>query len=101
LAAEVVDVGPVADWVKINVKESKDSFEIFALVPGLLRKEVRIQSDPAGKVVITGQPEQLDNPWGITPFKKIVDLSARIDPLHTSAVMSMHGRLFIRVPFEQ
>jgi hypothetical protein len=40
LAAEVVDVGPVADWVKINVKESKDSFEIFALVPGLLRKEV-------------------------------------------------------------
>ncbi|EOA40571.1 hypothetical protein CARUB_v10009301mg [Capsella rubella] len=100
-AAEVVDVGPLADWVKINVKETKDSFEIFALVPGLLRKEVRIQSDPVGKVVITGQPEQLDNPWGITPFKKIVDLSARIDPLHTSAVMSMHGRLFIRVPFEQ
>ncbi|KAG7597770.1 Alpha crystallin/Hsp20 domain [Arabidopsis suecica] len=100
-AAEVVDVGPLADWVKINVKETKDSFEIFALVPGLLRKEVRIQSDPAGKVVITGQPEQLDNPWGITPFKKIVDLSARIDPLNTSAVMSMHGRLFIRVPFEQ
>ncbi|VVA92032.1 unnamed protein product [Arabis nemorensis] len=99
--AGVVDVGPLADWVKINVKETKDSFEIFALVPGLLRKEVRIQSDPAGKLVITGQPEQLDNPWGITPFKKVVDLSARIDPLHTSAVMSMHGRLFIRVPFEQ
>lgn len=33
--------------------------------------QVRIQSDPAGKVVITGQPEQLDNPWGITPFKKV------------------------------
>ncbi|XP_010498534.1 PREDICTED: AT-rich interactive domain-containing protein 6-like isoform X3 [Camelina sativa] len=99
--AEVVDVGPLADWVKINVKETKDCFEIFALVPGLLRKEVRIQSDPVGKVVITGEPEQLDNPWGITPFKKIVDLSARIDPLKTSAVMSMHGRLFIRAPFEQ
>ncbi|ESQ34703.1 hypothetical protein EUTSA_v10007750mg [Eutrema salsugineum] len=99
--AEVVDDGPVADWVKITVKETKDSFEIYALVPGLLRKEVRIQSDPAGRLIITGEPEQLDNPWGITPFKKIVGFSARIDPLRTSAVMSMHGRVFIRVPFEQ
>ncbi|CAH2036684.1 unnamed protein product [Thlaspi arvense] len=99
--ADVVDDGPLADWVKITVKETNDSFEIFALVPGLLRKEVRIQSDPAGRLVITGEPEQLDNPWGITPFKKVIGLSARIDPLHTSAVMSMHGRLFIRVPFEQ
>ena len=23
-------------------------------------------------VVITGQPEQVDNPWGITPFKKVI-----------------------------
>ncbi|KAL0698007.1 hypothetical protein Bca4012_054129 [Brassica carinata] len=99
--ADVVDDGPLADWVKISVKETKDSFEIYALVPGLLRKEIHIQSDPAGRLIITGEPEQLDNPWGITPFKKIVGLSARIDPLHTSAVMSMHGRLFIRVPFEQ
>ncbi|XP_009110203.1 AT-rich interactive domain-containing protein 6 isoform X2 [Brassica rapa] len=99
--ADVVDDGPLADWVKISVKETKESFEIYALVPGLLRKEIRIQSDPAGRLIITGEPEQLDNPWGITPFKKIVGLSARIDPLHTSAVMSMHGRLFIRVPFEQ
>ncbi|KAG5390668.1 hypothetical protein IGI04_032209 [Brassica rapa subsp. trilocularis] len=99
--ADVVDDGPLADWVKISVKETKESCEIYALVPGLLRKEIRIQSDPAGRLIITGEPEQLDNPWGITPFKKIVGLSARIDPLHTSAVMSMHGRLFIRVPFEQ
>ncbi|CAN6903002.1 BnaC08g19590D [Brassica napus] len=99
--ADVVDDGPLADWVKITVKETKESFEIYALVPGLLRKEIRIQSDPAGRLIITGEPEQLDNPWGITPFKKIVGLSARIDPLHTSAVMSMHGRLFIRVPFAQ
>ncbi|CAH8357343.1 unnamed protein product [Eruca vesicaria subsp. sativa] len=99
--ADVVDDGPLTDWVKITVKETKDSFEIYALVPGLLRKEIHIQSDPAGRLIITGEPEQLDNPWGITPFKKIIGLSARIDPLHTSAVMSMHGRLFIRVPFEQ
>ena len=33
--------------------------------------QVRVQSDPAGRLVITGQPEQLDNPWGITPFKKV------------------------------
>ncbi|KAJ0255960.1 AT-rich interactive domain-containing protein 6 [Hirschfeldia incana] len=99
--AEVVDVGPPADWVKITVRETKDCFEIFALVPGLLREEVRVQSDPAGRLVIAGQPEQLDNPWGITPFKKVVNFPARIDPLHTSAVVSLHGRLFVRVPFEQ
>lgn len=96
----IVDVGPPADWVKINVRETKDCFEVYALVPGLLREEVRVQSDPAGRLVITGQPEQLDNPWGITPFQKVVSLPARIDPLHTSAVVSLHGRLFVRVPFE-
>ncbi|XP_021740298.1 AT-rich interactive domain-containing protein 5-like isoform X2 [Chenopodium quinoa] len=97
----VLDVGPPADWVKINVKESKDCYEVYALVPGLLREEVRVQSDPAGRLVITGQPEQLDNPWGITPFRKIVIFPVRIDPLHTSAVVSLHGRLFVRVPFDR
>ncbi|CAK9178274.1 unnamed protein product [Ilex paraguariensis] len=101
LVASVVDVGPPADWVKINVRQTKDCFEVYALVPGLLREEVRVQSDPAGRLVITGQPEQLDNPWGITAFKKVVSLPARIDPLQTSAVVSLHGRLFVRVPFEQ
>ncbi|CAK7345961.1 unnamed protein product [Dovyalis caffra] len=98
--AEIIDIGPPADWVKINVRESKDCYEIYALVPGLLREEVRVQSDPVGRLVITGQPEQLDNPWGITPFKKVVSLPSRIDPLQTSAVVSLHGRLHIRVPFE-
>lgn len=101
VAARVVDAGPPADWVKINVRETKDCFEVYALVPGLLREEVRVQSDPAGRLVITGQPEQVDNPWGITPFKKVVTLPGRIDPLQTSAVVSLHGRLFVRVPFEQ
>ncbi|KAK2988177.1 hypothetical protein RJ640_020659 [Escallonia rubra] len=100
LVTTVVDVGPPADWVKINVRENKDGFEVYALVPGLLREEVRVQSDPAGRLVITGQPEQPDNPWGITAFKKIVSLPARIDPLQTSAVVSLHGRLFVRLPFE-
>ncbi|GER39284.1 ARID/BRIGHT DNA-binding domain-containing protein [Striga asiatica] len=101
LATTVVDVGPPADWVKINVRQTKDSFEVYALVPGLLREEVRVQSDPAGRLVITGQPEQVDNPWGITPFKKVISLPSRIDPLQTSAVVSLHGRLFVRVPLEQ
>ncbi|GAB2300485.1 AT-rich interactive domain-containing protein 5 [Dionaea muscipula] len=101
LLTTVVDVGPPADWVKINVRESKDCFEVYALVPGLLREEVRVQSDPAGRLVITGQPEQLENPWGIAPFRKIVNLPARINPLQTSAVVSLHGRLFVRVPFER
>ncbi|KAL0440397.1 UNVERIFIED_CONTAM: AT-rich interactive domain-containing protein 5 [Sesamum latifolium] len=101
LVTSVVDVGPPADWVKINVRQAKDCFEVYALVPGLLREEVRVQSDPAGRLVITGQPEQVDNPWGITPFKKVVSLPARIHPLETSAVVSLHGRLFVRVPFER
>ncbi|KAL1345064.1 AT-rich interactive domain-containing protein 6 isoform X2 [Arachis hypogaea] len=101
LVTAVVDVGPPADWVKVNVRETKDCFEVYALVPGLLREEVRVQSDPVGRLVITGLPEHVDNPWGITPFKKVVNLPARIDPLQTSAVVSLHGRLFVRVPFEQ
>ncbi|XP_017977327.1 PREDICTED: AT-rich interactive domain-containing protein 3 isoform X1 [Theobroma cacao] len=97
----VVDIGPPADWVKINVQKTKDCFEVYALVPGLLREEVRVQSDPAGRLVISGEPEHPDNPWGVTPFKKVVSLPARIDPHQTSAVVTLHGQLFVRVPFEQ
>lgn len=32
---------------------------------------MHVQSDPAGRLVISGHPEQLDNPWGVTPFKKV------------------------------
>ncbi|KAL9668821.1 hypothetical protein QQ045_006361 [Rhodiola kirilowii] len=97
----VVDAGEPAEWVKINVRKTKDCFEIYALVPGLLREEVRVQSDPAGRLVISGEPERLDNPWGVTPFKKVVSLPSRIDPHQTSAVVTLHGQLFVRVPFEQ
>ncbi|KAG2661034.1 hypothetical protein PVAP13_1KG476600 [Panicum virgatum] len=97
----VIDVGEPADWVKINVRQTKDCFEVYALVPGLLREEVHVQSDPAGRLVITGDPEQPDNPWGITPFKKVVNLPSRIDPHQTSAVVTLHGQLFVRAPFGQ
>ncbi|KAE8723148.1 AT-rich interactive domain-containing protein 3 [Hibiscus syriacus] len=97
----VVDIGSPADWVKINVQKTKDCFEVYALVPGLLREEVRVQSDPAGRLVISGEPEHPDNPWGVTPFKKVVSLPSRIDPHQTSAVVTLHGQLFVRVPFEQ
>ncbi|XP_002528526.2 AT-rich interactive domain-containing protein 6 [Ricinus communis] len=101
LDVEVVDLGSPADWVKINVQKTKDCFEVYALVPGLLREEVRVQSDPAGRLVISGEPEHPDNPWGVTPFKKVVSLPSRIDPHQTSAVVTLHGQLFVRVPFEQ
>ncbi|KAK3158909.1 hypothetical protein QOZ80_2AG0143260 [Eleusine coracana subsp. coracana] len=97
----VTDIGEPADWVKINVRQTKDCFEVYALVPGLLREEVHVQSDPAGRLVITGDPEQPDNPWGITPFKKVVNLPSRIDPHQTSAVVTLHGQLFVRAPFGQ
>ncbi|KAH9694242.1 protein dead ringer [Citrus sinensis] len=80
----VIDIGPPADWVKINVQRT-----------------VHVQSDPAGRLVISGQPEHMDNPWGVTPFKKVVSLPSRIDPHQTSAVVTLHGQLFVRVPFEQ
>ncbi|PPD66470.1 hypothetical protein GOBAR_DD36651 [Gossypium barbadense] len=96
----VVDVGAPADWVKINVQKTVDCYEVYALVPGLLREEVHVQSDPAGRLVISGQPKELKNPWGVTPFKKVVSLPSRIDPHHTSAVVTLHGQLFVRVPFE-
>ncbi|KAM1007019.1 hypothetical protein FF1_003661 [Malus domestica] len=97
----VFDIGPPADWVKINVKRFNDCFEVYALVPGLLREEVHVQSDPAGRLIISGQPAQLDNPWGVAPFKKVVSLPSRIDPHQTSAVVTLNGQLFVRVPFEQ
>ncbi|KAL5199396.1 hypothetical protein ABZP36_020599 [Zizania latifolia] len=97
----VIDLGPPADWVKINVRKTKDCYEIYALVPGLLREEVHVQSDPAGRLIVTGEPEQLDNPWGVTPFKKVISLPSRIDPHQTSAVVTLHGQLFVRAPFEQ
>eukprot|EP01018_Ginkgo_biloba_P032221 Gb_18614 [translate_table: standard] len=99
--AMVVDVGPQADWVKVNVHKTRDCFEVYALVPGLLREEVRVQCDPAGRLVISGEPEQPDNPWGVTPFKKVISLPSRIDSHQTSAVVTLHGQLFVRVPFEQ
>ncbi|KAF8081835.1 hypothetical protein N665_0864s0013 [Sinapis alba] len=101
LDVTVVDVGPPADWVKINVQRTEDCFEVYALVPGLVREEVRVQSDPAGRLVISGEPENPLNPWGATPFKKVVSLPTRIDPHHTSAVVTLNGQLFVRVPLEQ
>ncbi|CAK7357570.1 unnamed protein product [Dovyalis caffra] len=99
LDVEVIDVGAPADWVKINVQKTKDSFEVYALVPGLLREEVRVQSDPAGRLVISGEPEHEENPWGVAPFKKVVSLPSRIDPHQTTAVVTLHGQLYVRVPF--
>ncbi|XP_049398844.1 AT-rich interactive domain-containing protein 6-like [Solanum stenotomum] len=101
LDVQVVDVGPPADWVKINVRETNDSFEVYALVPGLSREEVWVQSDPAGRLVITGQPNQFDNLWGVTAFKKMVTLPARIDQLRTNAVFTLHGCLHVHVPLAQ
>ncbi|KAG5614398.1 hypothetical protein H5410_014222 [Solanum commersonii] len=80
LDVQVVNVGPPTDWVKINV---------------------RVQSDPAGRLVITCQPNQLDNLWGVTAFKKVVTLPARIDQLRTNVVVTLHGCLHVHVPFVQ
>ncbi|TMW94144.1 hypothetical protein EJD97_010691 [Solanum chilense] len=101
LDVQVDDVGPPADWVKINVRATNDSFEVFALVHGISLDELRVQSDPAGRLVITGQPNQLDNFWGVTSFKKVVTLPARVDQLRTHANLTLHVCLHVHVPFAQ
>ncbi|KAF7827126.1 AT-rich interactive domain-containing protein 3 [Senna tora] len=63
--------------------------------------KVCVQSDPTGRLVISGDHEDPDNPWGVTPFKKVVSLPSRIDSHQTSAVVTLRGQLFVRVPFEQ
>ncbi|KAH0706033.1 hypothetical protein KY285_010564 [Solanum tuberosum] len=84
LKTGVVDVGPPTNWVKINVPET-----------------IRVQSDLLGRLVITGQPNQLDNLWGVTAFKKVVTLPAIIDQLRTNTVVTLHGCLHVHVPFAQ
>lgn len=34
-------------------------------------EQVRIQCEPGGRLVIAGMPEDPDNPWGVTPFRKV------------------------------
>lgn len=97
-AVSVVDEGQPADWVRVNVRKSEDMFEIYALVPGLLREEIRVQCEGCGKVVVYGEPEAPDNPWGVTPFKKIITLPMSIRPHETTAVVTLHGQLYIRAP---
>jgi hypothetical protein len=47
------------------------SWFLFLYISYLIERiQVRVQSDPVGRLVITGMPEHVDNPWGITPFKK-------------------------------
>ncbi|XP_039035119.1 AT-rich interactive domain-containing protein 6-like isoform X2 [Hibiscus syriacus] len=96
----VVDIGAPADWVKINVQKTTDCYEVFALIPGFLLEEVHVQSDQAGHLVISGEPRELNNPWGVTPFKKVVSLPSRINPNATSAVVTLQGQLFVRAPFK-
>lgn len=41
-------------------------------VPVLLNGvQVRIQCEAGGRLVIAGEPEHPDNPWGVTAFRKV------------------------------
>lgn len=39
--------------------------------------------------------------WDLAFCEQVVTLPSRIDPHQTSAVVTLHGQLFVRVPFEQ
>ncbi|XBI12015.1 hypothetical protein VPH35_138951 [Triticum aestivum] len=97
----IIDMGSRADWVKINVLISKYQYQVYALVPGLLREELQVLSDPIGRLIITGEPTQLDNPWGVTRFQKVIHLPSRIDPNTTLANLGQYGRLYVCGAFEK
>ncbi|XP_037462407.1 AT-rich interactive domain-containing protein 3-like [Triticum dicoccoides] len=50
-------------WSFHNFYKKKYQYQVYALVPGLLREELQVLSDPVGRLIITGEPTQLDNPW--------------------------------------
>ncbi|KAG5571938.1 hypothetical protein H5410_061704, partial [Solanum commersonii] len=66
--------------------------KVYPLVPGLLQDEVRVQSNPVGRLIITDQPNQLDNLWGVTGFKRcspyLLEL-IKFGPTLLSAFMSV------------
>ncbi len=43
-------------------------------IKSVLQWQVRIQCEPGGRLVIAGMPEDPDNPWGVTPFRKVMVL---------------------------
>ncbi|KAF7141799.1 hypothetical protein RHSIM_Rhsim06G0002400 [Rhododendron simsii] len=48
MVTTVVDAATPVDWVKINVRETKGCFVVYAAVPGLLHEQVCAQSNPVG-----------------------------------------------------
>lgn len=98
-AAVIMDEGLPADWVRVNVRRSADCFEVYALVPGLVREEVRVQCEGGGKLIIAGEPEQPENPWGVTAFRKVIMLPGGINAHQTTAMVTLHGQLYVKAPF--
>ncbi|XP_044960806.1 AT-rich interactive domain-containing protein 5-like isoform X2 [Hordeum vulgare subsp. vulgare] len=97
----IIDMGSRADWVKINVFITKYHFQVYALVPGLLHEELLVLSDPIGRLIINGDPRQLDNPWGLTRFHKVIQLPSRINPEKTLTKLSEYGKLYVCGEFEK
>ncbi|XP_037467176.1 AT-rich interactive domain-containing protein 5-like [Triticum dicoccoides] len=98
---QIVDMGSRADWVKINVLITKCEFQVYALVPGLLHEELKVLSDPIGRLIINGDPRQLGNSWGVTRFQKVIHLPSRIDPNKTVANLGQYGQLYVCGAFEK
>lgn len=59
--------------------------------------QVRVQSDPAGRLVISGEPEHPDNPWGVTPFKKVLTLLHSIRTIYLRYASSIFNKIYIIV----
>ena len=83
--AVVNDVGQPADWVRINVRKSAECFEIYALVPGLLREEV---GEGEGSVVIMHDLRSLI----LAGF--LVQLSRRTFCIRLCLIICVHSQVY-------
>ncbi|KAK8529715.1 hypothetical protein V6N12_060488 [Hibiscus sabdariffa] len=98
---KAVDIGDASEWVTINVDKNDNGYCIYVLIPGNMHEEVNVKCDPEGRLVISGEPKKVNDPWGIKPFKKVLKLPSRIDSSKTHVVVSKTGRLKVIAPFEQ
>ena len=77
-------------------------FEVFALLPGMTLDDVAVSCTPDGKVCIDAEPEnaQAIEEVGLAPIHQVVTIPHRIDVARTTAILTLHGLLYVKVERE-
>jgi len=101
IEAEVEDRSDArADFVKITVSRTEDTYKLHVLVTGMLHDEVKVTCDNADCVNIRGSPKDKEDPSKATTFFKVVRLPRHVVPNSTSASMTSEGHLLVSVPIQ-